>query len=210
MTIHQPAQMVFDMLQDLYLLENGRLAYFGPLKSTEEYFAALDIHCPKGVNPADFYLDQMSKRPDENDENKTWTQIYNSSIFAVNFSVVVQKTIEASTRAGPPQAPPNYLDRLSILIKFFIRYYTRDIGFYYLRILFLVVIALFLGTLFLQLTTYSDNISKYSGSVFFSIWTTLFSAVAATGLLASDRRLAIEQVKTIYLTRPRTRVPLRN
>jgi ABC-type multidrug transport system ATPase subunit len=41
MTIHQPSEMVFDMLQDLYLLEGGRLAYNGPLSATKRYFASL-------------------------------------------------------------------------------------------------------------------------------------------------------------------------
>jgi hypothetical protein len=29
MTIHQPSEMVFNMLQDLQLLEGGKLAYSG-------------------------------------------------------------------------------------------------------------------------------------------------------------------------------------
>jgi hypothetical protein len=72
--------------------------------------------------------------------------------------------------------------------------------FYPLRMLYLLIVALFCGTLFLQIQPTTGNLSQYSGAVFFSIWTVLFSAVAATGLLAADRRLAIEQVKNAVMT----------
>lgn len=85
-------------------------------------------------------------------------------------------------------------------MQFFAKYYYREQGIYWLRTVFLVIVALFLGTLFLQLTPTTKNISQYSGAIFFAIWTILFSAVAATGLLAADRRLAVEQVKNAVIT----------
>jgi len=63
MTIHQPAEMVFDMLQDLFLLEGGRLAYFGPLQATQRYFQSLGYQCPASTNPSDFYLDLIYMPP---------------------------------------------------------------------------------------------------------------------------------------------------
>lgn len=81
MTIHQPAPMVFDLLQDLYLLENGRLAYFGPLVATRPYFHSLGYDCPEGINPADFYLDLVNKNPDAADAKVTWTAVYLGSVF---------------------------------------------------------------------------------------------------------------------------------
>jgi hypothetical protein len=46
----------------------------------------------------------------------------------------------------------------------------------------------------------TEFLSRYSGAVFFNIWTVLFSAVAATGLIARDRRNALEQVKNAVIT----------
>jgi ABC-type multidrug transport system ATPase subunit len=200
MTIHQPAQMVFDMLQDLYLLESGRLAFFGPLQTTRQYFSQLSFDCPLDVNPADFYLDLVNKSPVPEDIKITWTDIYYQSTLSKNVSHVVNVTIQASETAGAPTSPPNSFERFISLAVFFSRYYWRDPGFYWLRIGFLVIISIFMGTLFLQLDTKTENIPQYSGAIFFNIWTALFSAVAATGLLAADRRQAIEQVKNAVLT----------
>lgn len=200
MTIHQPAQMVFDMLQDLYLLENGRLSYFGPLRATKKFFSNLNYNCPADVNPADFYLDLVNKPPVPEDPTKTWTDMYYASELSKNLSKLITVTVNASETAGAPPVPPSNVSRFLVLCRFFWNYYTRDSGFYFLRIGFLVVVALFLGTLFLQLNTNTKTIPQYSGAIFFNIWTALFSAVAATGLLAADRRQAIEQVKNAVLT----------
>lgn len=201
MTIHQPAPMVFDLLQDLYLLEKGRLAFFGPLHSTKKYFATLGYHCATDVNPSDFYLDLVNHSPNSTgEESLTWTKVYTRSKFSENLSLYLAATIEQSTAAGEPIPPPSSFQRLLILITFFQRYYYRETGIYWLRLVFLIVVALFLGTLFLQLTPNTKSLSMYSGSIFFAIWTILFSAVAATGLTAADRRLAVEQVKNAVIT----------
>jgi len=215
MTIHQPAQPVFDMLQDLYLLENGRLAYFGPMNSTEKYFLSYHHICPAGINPADFYLDLINKDPSSSDNNNndrdvnvndnivvnnTWCDLYKKSIFCKNYSTVVMKTIDKSRTANSPREAPHAIIRFILFIQFFGKYYCRNIGFYYLRLVFLIIIALFVGTLFLRLKPTTNIISEYAGALFFNIWAILFSAVASTGLLASDRRQAIEQVKNAIIT----------
>lgn len=214
MTIHQPAPMVFDMLQDLYLLEQGRLAYFGPLQATKQYFKNLGYDCPLDVNPADFYLDLVSDSPgaDKNNgeerrnnekDSMSWSEMYYSSTMYTNFDAVMNASVAGSSNAqkdASAEPVPGFLSRLICLMKFFLRYYTRDIGFYYLRVAFLVIVAVFIGTLFLRLDPTTDKIPQYSGAIFFNIWTVLFSAVAATGLLATDRRQAIEQVKNAVMT----------
>jgi len=227
MTIHQPAQPVFDMLQDLYLLEKGRLAYFGPMNTTEKYFLSYHHVCPSGINPADFYLDLVNNDPSNvatnnngndhdvvnvnddgtankvhngNDSHDTWSILYKKSIFYKNYSKILIKTIENSLLASNPRKPPNSTTRFLLLLDFFRKYYSRNIGFYYLRLVFLIIVALFVGTLFLRLQPTTNSISLYAGALFFNIWANLFSAVASTGLLASDRRQAIEQVKNAVIT----------
>lgn len=195
MTIHQPAQIVFHMLEDLYLMEGGRLAYFGPLKATSRYFSSMGYFCPVDINPADFYLDVIHTSRIIDDTTPTWQDQFINSIFYKNYSTLLNICIAKSKHAGMPDQPPKPHMRIHLLLKFFWRYYWRDNGFYYLRLVFLIVVAFFIGTLFLRLSPKISLIPQYSGAIFFNIWTTLFSAVAATGLLAADRRQAVEQVK---------------
>ena len=200
MTIHQPSEIVFNLLQDLYLLETGgKLAYFGPLKLTKQYFRNISFTCPQDVSPSDFYLDLVNKPPTI-EEFQSWSDIYYSSVFNSNFSNLLKSTIDSSAVSETHSEIPSNFSRFLLLIEFFYKYYCRDIGFYYLRLYFLVIVALFIGTIFLRLDTNTSDIPKYSGAIFFNIWTTLFSAVAATGLLAADRRQAIEQVKNAVIT----------
>ena len=194
MTIHKPAEMVFDMLQDLYILEAGRLAYSGPLTCCENYFKALGYKCPLKTDVADFIMDILNKPPLVLHQS-SWQTLYRNSKFCEN---VFQEHLELddASRVFPPSTPPpSDIVHLHLFFVFFIKYYCRDYWFYYHRILCLTAIALFSGTLFLNITPESKNIVQHSGAIFFNMWTTLFSAVAATGNLASDRRQAVEQIK---------------
>ena len=201
MTIHQPAQPVFDMLQDLYILEKGRLAFFGPLNSAERYFASNHHICPVGINPADFYLDLVNKMPDEDAlTDATWCDIYHRSIFYKNYSIAITNTTIHGEFASIPKEAPSAATRFVLLIDFFFKYYWRNIAFYHLRLLFLVIVAVFLGTIYIQLKTNTSSIPLYNGALFFNIYSVHTSVVISTGLVAVDRRLAVEQVKNAAIT----------
>ena len=198
MTIHQPAEMVFTMLQDLYLLEYGRLAYAGPRSCSERYFSDLGHHCPQSTGLADFYLDLICKPQEEG--SKSWEYHFLTSTYGKNVTKRIENLDRASSIAPVANPQPSSFERLFVLIGFFLKYYSRDRGFYYLRICCLIVVALFIGTLFLRLVPETEFLPRYSGVVFFGIWTVLFSAIASTGLLARDRRQAVEQVKNAATT----------
>jgi ABC-type multidrug transport system ATPase subunit/ABC-type multidrug transport system permease subunit len=194
MTIHQPAEMVFDMLQDLYILEGGRLAYAGPMSCCEKYFKTLGYKCPFKTDVADFVMDILNKPPLVLHQS-SWQTLYRNSKFCDN---VTQEhlALDNASRVYPTNTfQPSDSAHLRLFFTFFFKYYCRDYWFYYHRILCLTAIALFSGTLFLNSTPESQNFVQYSGAIFFNMWTALFSAVAATGNLASDRRQAVEQIK---------------
>jgi ABC-2 type transporter len=122
------------MLQDLYLLELGRLAYFGPLSSTKTYFAKLGCNAPVDVNPADFYLDLVSKPPKQSNvacgDDVTWGELYTQSVFAKNFSRSMDIVVSKSNSTGNVEytVPPSDFYRLATLIEFTFKFYTRDVG----------------------------------------------------------------------------------
>lgn len=195
MTIHQPAQMVFEMLQDLYIIEAGQMVYSGPLSCSEKYFSNLGyIRTPKTSVP-DFLMDLVTKAPYLH--NSTWKEIYADSKFALN---VAKEQRRFKAIAPPASPPPSGLSRFVQVMAFFCTYYGRDLGLYYQRLVYLIVVAFFAGTVFLQLVAETDYLVRYSGAVFFSIWICLFSAVAATGHFARDRRQAVEQVRNAVVS----------
>jgi ABC-type multidrug transport system ATPase subunit len=61
-TIHQPSERIFARATDLLLLKKGgEMVYHGPLgenfSTLRNYFAALGLRCPEGMNMADFVLE---------------------------------------------------------------------------------------------------------------------------------------------------------
>lgn len=61
--IHQPSSQTFDLFTHLLLLAKGRIVYNGPMATLQGYFASLGIVLPKFHNPADFFINQISIVP---------------------------------------------------------------------------------------------------------------------------------------------------
>lgn len=62
-TIHQPRSSIFALFDQLCLVSEGRVMYFGPARDAVPYFAALSFQSPAQFNPADFFLDLLSVDP---------------------------------------------------------------------------------------------------------------------------------------------------
>ena len=56
-TMHQPRDEIFAMIDDLLLLKSGSVVYFGAAKTCVEYFAGIGLPNERIQNPADFAID---------------------------------------------------------------------------------------------------------------------------------------------------------
>ncbi|CEF97435.1 ABC-2 type transporter [Ostreococcus tauri] len=60
-SIHQPRSSIVDLFDDLYLLADGRCAYFGPMSSARDWFEkSADVTIPNDVNVAEYLIDIVS------------------------------------------------------------------------------------------------------------------------------------------------------
>lgn len=57
MSIHQPRFDIFNIVDVLIILSEGRTVYYGPAKEMTSYFTTLGFPCPELTNPCDFYID---------------------------------------------------------------------------------------------------------------------------------------------------------
>jgi ABC-type multidrug transport system ATPase subunit len=56
MTIHQPSSQIFELFDQLMLLCNGQIVYFGRADRAVQYFTDLGYPCPQHTNPADYFI----------------------------------------------------------------------------------------------------------------------------------------------------------
>ena len=197
MTIHQPAAMVFDVLQDLYLLESGRLVYSGPLSYCEKYFQNLGLNCPVQTCVADFLLHAITTPPSD---SMQWQDLYAESKFNENIDRDQRALNQSAPVAPAPSPPPSMFSNFYHTLSFFFRYYCRDQKYHFNRLLCLIGIAFFNGTLFLSLVPETQFVVRHSGALFFNIYTVMISVVAVTGLLARDRRQALEHIQNSVIS----------
>jgi ABC-type multidrug transport system ATPase subunit len=60
-TIHQPNSDIFNGLDRLLLIANGKIIYFNDSKKAVNYFTSIGNPCPDLTNPADFFMQMMSR-----------------------------------------------------------------------------------------------------------------------------------------------------
>ncbi|KAI9175841.1 hypothetical protein H9P43_006205 [Blastocladiella emersonii ATCC 22665] len=55
-TLHQPSSEIFHLVDDLCILSQGEVMYYGPAEESVPYFARAGYPCPQYSNPADFFF----------------------------------------------------------------------------------------------------------------------------------------------------------
>ncbi|KAI9159194.1 hypothetical protein H9P43_008531 [Blastocladiella emersonii ATCC 22665] len=55
-TLHQPSSEIFHMVDDLCIVSQGEIMYYGPAEESVPYFARAGYACPQYSNPADYFF----------------------------------------------------------------------------------------------------------------------------------------------------------
>nr|BBB02490.1 Protein white [Harmonia axyridis] len=67
-TIHQPSSEIFQLIDKLCLVTEGKIAFLGTSSQTNDFFTKLKIPCPPNFNPADYYVQILSVIPGKEKE----------------------------------------------------------------------------------------------------------------------------------------------
>ena len=63
-TIHQPRSSIYEMFDQLLILNGGSTVYFGPAAEATTYFTGLGFPVPRHANPADYFIDVLLSPPE--------------------------------------------------------------------------------------------------------------------------------------------------
>ncbi|KAF7385485.1 hypothetical protein HZH68_013915 [Vespula germanica] len=156
-TIHQPSATIYETFDHIYLLADGRCMYEGAPKNTVEYFANLDLHCPKYHNPADYMIEIVTKEYGNFDDRLIEANESNKAVwrFKDKLSTIEYKDIrqidynEEEETIVVIKTLSEY-KRFWILIKSSLIPLNRDWTLIYLKIFIHFLIGMFLGLFFLN------------------------------------------------------------
>mmetsp|Transcript_4852 Transcript_4852/g.7352 ORF Transcript_4852/g.7352 Transcript_4852/m.7352 type:complete len:684 (+) Transcript_4852:75-2126(+) len=87
--IHQPSQSVFAMFDDLLLVSEGRLMYYGEVSKVRNYIKDLGYPCSKDTGTAEHVLDVISRTSGGEEEQEKSTKRLNQLAEAAKESVEI-------------------------------------------------------------------------------------------------------------------------
>ncbi|CAF1073260.1 unnamed protein product [Adineta steineri] len=175
-TIHQPSSEIFQLFDTLYLLAEGRVAYFGSRKKAQEFFNTLGFEAPNNYNLSDFYIQTLSILPFDKEKSLERIQnicdTYERSSFNIQYIDEIQKY-----HSIDDDQPNRIFDHSSkyktnifnqfrwLLWRLLIDMFRNPFEFR-LRILVSIILGLILGFSFLNLK-YDQTASQNMSSVLF-------------------------------------------
>ncbi|KAI7830244.1 P-loop containing nucleoside triphosphate hydrolase protein [Gamsiella multidivaricata] len=73
LTVHQPRSDIYELFDDLLLLSQGKVVYFGQAQTAAAYFEGLGHECPVGWNVADYFLDLITLHQEKTESTEEGT-----------------------------------------------------------------------------------------------------------------------------------------
>ncbi|OQS03893.1 ATP-binding Cassette (ABC) Superfamily [Thraustotheca clavata] len=191
----QPAPEVFDLFDELLLLNNGYVMYQGPRSMAVEYFESLGFKCPPGRDPADFLLDLGTQEQEQYVATTSWvprypseyndlfknSQLYKNMLSSLNQPVsqnLLDEAVEHMNHLPVYQVPFNTITWKLVLHQ--IRVYLRNKEFVQSRLGMVIIMGLLYSTSFYQVN--ADQILTVLGVIFTTV---LFLSLMQIPLLPS-------------------------
>ncbi|CAM6119818.1 unnamed protein product [Calypogeia fissa] len=193
-SIHQPSSEVFELFDNLYLLSSGKTVFFGEAHSAIEFFASAGFPCPPLRNPSDHFLRAINSDFDRVKRSvkgsfKLQHEIEtacNDALDRMMAADVVNILVEAYQNSEYcivakarvhqiSQVQGTVLESAGSLAGFWKQAWTltkrsfvnmsRDMGYYWLRLVIYIILCLCIGSIFYKVGTSYDSIKGRGGCI---------------------------------------------
>ncbi|KAL1351256.1 hypothetical protein HN51_015181 [Arachis hypogaea] len=194
-SIHQLSSEVFNLFDDMVILAGGETVYFGERTKAVKFFEDAGFPCPTRKNPPEHFLRCVSPEFDSvltliqsknanNEAPSSWNSLMNMTTEEIKWKLINcfknsrqlanarEKIREIKLRKEPSierAYDTRTLKQLCTLTHRSFLNMTRDIGYYWLRILFYMLVSVCAGFLYLNVGTSNSAIlsrSKIDGFIY--------------------------------------------
>ncbi|XP_010269761.1 PREDICTED: ABC transporter G family member 15-like [Nelumbo nucifera] len=221
-SIHQPSSEVFELFDDLFLLSGGEAIYFGEAQMAANFFSEAGFPCPSKRNPSDHFLRcintdfdiitaalrgslsfraiQASSDPLMNmassEINKILIEKYKTSEYGTNTRRRIRELscIEGPVIGSNRGSDASWWRQLSTLTRRSLSNMSRDLGYYWIRIIIYIVVSLGVGTMYFDVGTSFNAIMARGNSAAFIVGFMTFLSVGGFPSF-------IEEMKVFYRER---------
>lgn len=228
-SIHQPSSEVFALFDDLFLLSGGETVYFGEAKQAVEFFAESGFPCPIKRNPSDHFLRCInsdfdvvtatlkgSSRICEGRERSdplmdlataeikaTLVEKYRWSKHAAKArSKIKQLSAIRGTETNPSTttgSQAGWWKQLTTLTRRSFVNMSRDMGYYWLRIIIYLVVSICVGTIFFDVgTSYTAILARGACGGFITGFMTFMSIGSFPSFIEDMKIFTKERLNGYY------------
>ncbi|KAF0972059.1 hypothetical protein FDP41_009755 [Naegleria fowleri] len=190
MTIHQPRSDIFEKLENLLLLTNGRVAYFGSTSKVCKYFKKITFKMNENYNPADFVMDLITEDTHAIFAQEKTLQSEQERISKIvqNFEEMKNKIIPSLHDTFQEYSLPK-VERSSWMTQFFVMFVRgflnqwRDFKYTKIRIVQQIIYAILVGCIYFQTKNDQNSVQNKLGLLFFVVtnqWSNSFGTPIST------------------------------
>ncbi|CAF1035336.1 unnamed protein product, partial [Brachionus calyciflorus] len=203
-TIHQPTSQTFEMFDSLILLAEGRIAFMGPTHVAPHFFSRIGYRLPKLFNPADHYIQSLAISPHNREYDLQRVSGIVDSFEQSEFFAQITYDIQLI------ESQPVHLDEYDEIPAYNTGYYSQfgwllwrqlklDIKNPYatkITVIQAIIVALFLGLVFLRLENNEFGVQNKSGALFIIIMQSTFGFLfSVVNTFPSDLTLVYRESK---------------
>ncbi|KAK1429505.1 hypothetical protein QVD17_11714 [Tagetes erecta] len=227
-SIHQPSSEVFALFDDLFLLSGGETVYFGETKEAIEFFAESGFPCPIKRNPSDHFLRCInsdfdivtttlkgsSRIYEEQEQSDPFMNLATAEIKArlvekyrwskqaakARSKIKQLSAIRGSEISIPTSASQaGWSKQLTTLTRRSFVNMSRDMGYYWLRIIIYLVVSICVGTIFYDVgTSYTAILARGACGGFITGFMTFMSIGSFPSFIEDMKIFTRERLNGYY------------
>lgn len=212
-TIHQPRSTIFDLFDQLMVLSQGGVAYFGPASEAVEYFSSVGFVCPQYINPADYFIDvtveseqliyQETMGVEESSYLKPSVVETGSPVHLVKFfsesethrramQSIEDSKAEVANLPPPPKMKEfasSWIRQMWVLGKRIFKCLLRNPMLTYAQLFQTILMSVLVGLLYFDIGLCQSSVQNRVGALFFIMTNQGFAMMASLNVFLEERGL---------------------